>query len=737
MRREIVIPAIEPGEPMTDEAFQAVVKAAADDAVRYIDEEVAPDREAATAYYRGDPLGNEEEGRSEIVMTEVRDVVQAILPSLLRVFCGSDQVGEFQPRLATKVEEAEQATDYVNYIFYVDNPGFSILFSAFKDALVRKTGIVKWYVEEKTKIEEADYDGLTAEQLQALMNADDVEVIKYEQEDGPEDDETGEGNVGEEMQTEPLFEARIRRYYDEKCFRVCVVPPEEFLIARDARSEDDASYIGHRRELPIADIVAMGYDLDEVLENAGASSGFELNTEATTRNPALYPQVTEAASGDPLMRKVLYTESFIRVDKDGDGIAERRRVCSIGNAYYVLHEEVWDDMVPFAIFCPDPEPHMAIGYSIADQVADLQEIKTNVVRNTLDSLAQTIHPRMVVVETAVNMDDVLNTETGSIIRARAPGMVQAFSEPFVGQQAMPIIDYFDQIKAARTGITAASQGLDPDVLQSTTKAAVTAMTQASEQRLELIARIFAETGMKRIMRGLLRLIIRHQDRERLVRLRGKFVPVNPQYWDAEMDVAISVGLGTGNAQDRLAALNLISQKQEQIIQMTGPLNPLCTIMELRNTYADMAKISGVKNVERYFRSPTMEEISQYQQEQQPPPAPDPTEMLAQVEAEKTRADIVNNDKKVALEFIKARMQDDRERDKLDADVELRAAEMQARVGAQVNMAQIKADMERQRTLDNAAIAAIQTGQQQEAQQAQQQAQQQMQQPDPNQQQVPQ
>lgn len=712
MRREIVIPAIEPGEPMSDEAFQAVVKAAADDAVRYIDEQVAPDREAATAYYRGDPLGNEEEGRSEIVMTEVRDVVQAILPSLLRIFCGSDQVADFQPRVSMKVEEAEQATDYVNYIFYVENPGFRILFSAFKDALVRKTGIVKWYVEETTKIEEAEYDGLTQDQLQALSNADDVEILEYEQEDGPQDSEAGEGNVGEEVNAEPVFSARIRRYYDEKCFRVECVPPEEFIIARDARDEDSASFIGHRREMPIADIVAMGYDMDEVIENAGASGGFELNTEANMRNPALYPQVTEAASGDPLMRKVMLVESYIRVDKDGDGIAERRRVITIGTGYYVLEDEVWDDMVPFAIFCPDPEPHMAIGYSIADQTADLQEIKTNVVRNTLDSLAQSIHPRTVVVESAVNMDDVMNTETGAIIRARAPGMVQAFSEPFVGQQAMPLIDYFDQIKASRTGITGTTQGLDPDVLQSTTKAAVTAVTQASQQRIELIARIFAETAISRIMKGLLRLVIRHQDKERLVRLRGKFVPIDPKYWDANMDVSINVGLGTGNVQDRLAALSMIAQKQETIIMQTGPLNPLCTIIELRNTYTDMAKIAGVKTVERYFRPVTVEQIAQYAQQQaQQSQAPDPNQLLAQVEAEKTRADIANNDKKVALEYIKARMQDDRERDRLEADVQLRADEMQAKYGAQVDMATIKADMDRQRNLDSAAMQAIQVGQQ--------------------------
>jgi hypothetical protein len=706
MKREITIPAVEPGEPMSDEAFQAVVKAAADDAIHYIDEEVAPDREAATAYYRGDPLGNEEEGRSKIVMTEVRDVVQAVLPSLMRVFAGSERIVEFLPRTALKIEEAEQATDYVNYVFYVENAGFQILFSAFKDALIRKTGVIKWYVEERTKVEEQDYSGLSQEQLQVLANADDVEVLRYEQE---EQQSAYDDDVG------IVFKARIRRYRDERRFRVEVVPPEEFLIARDARSEEDATYIGHRRELPIADLVAMGYDLDEVLENAGSGHGFDLNSEATTRNPAL-DAGRDAASGDPLMQRVLYIEHYIRVDKDGDGIAERRRVCTIGQAGYVLHDELWDDMVPFAIICPDPEPHMAIGYSMADQVADLQEIKTSIVRNTLDSLAQTIHPRVVVVETQVNMDDVLNPEVGGVIRARAPGMVQPLAQPFVGQSAMPIIDYFDQIKAARTGINAASQGLDPQVLQSTTKAAVSAVTQASQNRIELIARIFAETGMTRLMRGLLRMLVRNQDEPRIVRLRGKFTPVDPRYWDADMDVAVNVGLGMGNSEERLMMLGQIAQKQEQIIMQTGPLNPLCGILELRNTYAKMAELAGIRDVTRYFRNITSEEIQQYMQQQQgnQPEQPDVAQLIAQVEAEKIRADIENANKKVALEFIKTRMQDDRERDRAETDMHLRAAEMQAKYGAQVNMAQIRADTDRQRAMDQAAMQAMQPQQPQGA-----------------------
>ena len=244
------------------------------------------------------------------------------------------------------------------------------------------------------------------------------------------------------------------------------LPPEEFLVSREARDLDNASYVGHRSLKTMSELIAMGYDKDEIEQFAGQGDVFSINYEAQTRNPAIMSFMTHADNPDPSMRRVLYVESYVRIDRDGDGIAELRKVCSLGNAHHILHDEIATD-VPFAFFCPDPEPHMMIGQSIADQTSDLQMIKSAIVRNTMDSLAQVIHPRTVVVEGQVNIDDVMNNETGAIIRARAPGMVQPLAVPFVGQNAMPLIAYMDEVRAQRTGISQASQGLDPDVLQST------------------------------------------------------------------------------------------------------------------------------------------------------------------------------------------------------------------------------------------------------------------------------
>jgi hypothetical protein len=376
-------------------------------------------------------------------------------------------------------------------------------------------------------------------------------------------------------------------------------------------------------------------------------------------------------------------------------VAELRRVCTLGEASYILHDEVAED-VRFAVICPDPEPHMVIGSSIADQVMDLQLIKSNIVRNTLDSLAQTIHPRTAYVEGAVNTDDLMNVETGGLVRVTQPGMIQELGSTFVGQQAMPILAYIDDIKAARTGMSKASQGLDADVLQSTTKAAVTATMSAAQERLEMVARIFAETGVRRLFRGLLKEIIRHQDRPRVVRLRNSWVPVDPRAWDADMDVVVNVGLGTGSIEQKVQTLMAVLAQQKEILQTLGPNNPIVTIKQMRNTIAQILELQGVKDASRYFNEITPE-IEQ-QMAQPPQPAPDPTQILAQVEAEKIKKDIEIADKKMAVEIATQKASDDRERDKIETDLWLKAYEMSLKYGVPVPVEQAFALIDRPRDL---------------------------------------
>ena len=674
---------------MSEEAFQGAVKAAITDAEDYIDDEIAPQRRLATKFYRGDNFGNEEEGRSQVVMTEVRDTILAMMPSLLRVFTASEKPVEFSPRKAEDVPMAEQATDYVSFVFNNDNPGFSIMHSWLKDALTTKLGVVKWFTATTYDVREESYSGLDQAQINVLQTDGTVSSLEAVA--------TGEGEPDPMTGLpSPIFDVFVRRQIEHKRQVVECVPPEEFIIARNARDLDGADYVGHRSLKTMSELVGMGYDFDEIEQNGNTSSSFDLNDEAQTRNPGLRQFLGGTSeTSDPAMRRYMYVESYIRIDKDGDGVAELRRVCTLGEAAYILHDEVAED-VRFAVICPDPEPHMVIGSSIADQVMDLQLIKSNIVRNTLDSLAQTIHPRTAYVEGAVNTDDLMNVETGGLVRVTQPGMIQELGSTFVGQQAMPILAYIDDIKASRTGMSKASQGLDADVLQSTTKAAVTATMSAAQERLEMVARIFAETGVRRLFRGLLKEIIRHQDRVRVVRLRNSWVPVDPRAWDADMDVVVNVGLGTGSIEQKVQTLMAVLAQQKEILQTLGPNNPIVSIKQMRNTIAQILELQGVKDASRYFNEITPE-IEQ-QMAQPPQPAPDPTQVLAQVEAEKIKKDIEIADKKMAVEIATQKAADDRERDKLETDVWLKSYEMGLKYGVVVPVEQALAIIDRPRDL---------------------------------------
>jgi hypothetical protein len=334
-------------EGMGEEEYEGAVKAAITDATDYIDSVVAPQRVLAEQYYRGEPVGNEEEGRSQVVMTVVRDTILAMMPSLLRVFTASEKPVEFSPRTGDKVAQAEQATDYVNYVFMNDNPGFTILHSAFKDALKSKTGIFKWYTAETTNVTEWVESGLSEAQIAVLAQDQSIEIVSSSQTGvGEPDPMTG--------QPTPLFQVNFRHFDTKKRQVVECVPPEEFLIARNARDIDRADYVGHRSLKTLSELVEMGYEREEIEEHGNSASSFNLNTEAQVRNPGLQQFLGGVdGSADPAMQRYEYVESYIRIDKDGDGVAELRRVCTIGEGCYILHDEVVDE-VKFAVICPTP-----------------------------------------------------------------------------------------------------------------------------------------------------------------------------------------------------------------------------------------------------------------------------------------------------------------------------------------------------------------------------------------------
>lgn len=666
---------------MKDDELQGIVGKEIEDAIDYIDNWISPMRATATQYYRGDLFGNEEEGRSQVVSMDVRDTVQAIMPSLMRIFHGTDRTVEFVPQGPEDVASAKQATDYANFIINRDNNGFLEMHSAFMDALVRKVGIIKVYWDDQTKFETYDMSGLDDASLNALMSDPDVEIEITASTPAGEpmmDEMTG-------MIMEPPMEHSVRATYTHPDGRVKVeaVPPEEFLISREAKSVEQADYVAHRRIVTVSELVAMGYDYDEVSKLGSAHEDMSTNVERYTRNKALSNEMNER--NDPAMKKVLYVENYIKVDYDGDGIAELRKICTAGDGNKILMNEPCT-MAPFATMCPDPEAHDFFGHSIAETVMDIQRIKSSIMRNTLDSLAMSIHPRIAVTEGMVNMDDVMSTEVGAIIRQRSAGQVQPLSMPFVGREAFPVLQYMDQVKEARTGISKASAGLDANALQSSTATAVAATVSAAQQHIELIARIFAETGVKRMYQLVLHLITTHQDRERMVRLSNEFVPIDPRAFDSNMDVTINVALGRGSDTERMMMLRQIGEMQKEAMATMGPQNPLTDINKLSNTLKAMTELAGFKDTSQFWADP-----AQFQ----PPPAqdkPDINEQLIQVQIQQIQADMQKKAAELQLGREKMIMDDDRKRDELEAELYVKAEEMQAKYGTQLNVAKIKSDM---------------------------------------------
>jgi hypothetical protein len=598
---------------MSKDELQRIMHSLTVDAVALVDEELSPERETATEYYKGEPFGNEEEGRSQVVITEVRDVVHGVLPPLLRVFFGPERVVEFVARTAAGIPNAQQATDYVQYVFAEDNKGFLRTREVLMDGLVRKLGVFKYWWEPPAPDRAHTDEGLSSAELSQLVARDDVTPTSIT-EHAPE---TKDG--------EPTFDVE---YTVEACGRVCVesLPPEEFLFDREARDVESALFVAHRTEKRRGDLIAMGVSEDDLDEYGDTDPSLDYNAEAVERKPASQSRdEDDAGEANDL---ILYVEAFPFLDVDGDGVAELRKVCMVGPGYHVVSNEPVDER-PFAAFCPIPEPHTIIGQSEADLTMDLQLVKSGLTRSMLDSLALSIYPRMGFVDGMASVEDLLNTAIGAPIRMKKEGAVQSFTHPFSGEAAMPILQYFDEVSENRTGRNKGALGLDADALQSSTSEAVGAAVTASQEQTELVARIFAEQTLKPLFRGVYRLLVKYRPKERLVRLRGAYVPISTDSWDADMDVTVNVALGFSNIDKKLAAYEKIAARQEAILTQFGPQNPLCTLAQYRETLARITELGGNRDVDAFWQQVP----PNWQPPQPAAPSPSPEQVLAQTQVQ--------------------------------------------------------------------------------------------------------
>jgi len=692
-------------QPMDQDTIQNIARDAVTDALDFIESEVSEDRIKAQRYFDGEVDLGAEEGRSGVVATKVRDTIRQLKPSLMRIFLSNDKYVQYVARRPEEVRQAETATQYV-HAHFTERNGYKVMADAIHDALLKKAGIVKVYWDEYQTGKMYDLTGLTEQEYMMIAQEDDVEIIEQSVETTIVIDE-----FGTEIEA-PIYDVKLMRRKTEGKLCVDPVPPEEFFIDRNSKSIEDFYVCGHRTEMRVGDLVAMGYDFDEVSMLTSISEHDTL-AEAEDFERRGYDQMDEEDIKDPSMRKVAVTECYMRMDVDGTGIPTMQKITLGGGQYKLLDYEACDD-VPFAVYEVDPEPHAFFGRSIADLIMDDQDASTAILRGVLDNIAMTNNPRLSMVEGQVNIDDLLNNEIGGIVRMKQPGAVQEMTVPFAAGQVLGAAEYYDQIVEQKTGVSRASNGLNPDALQNTTATAVQITQSAAAGQVEVIARNLAEGGVNRMFKLMLKLLAENSPDEVMMRISGdQFAPIDPRSWNTEMGISVNVGLGTGKDDQKAAALQATLQTQMQIWQAYGATNGLVGMTNIRNTLADILALGGYRNADRYYlpMNPEMEQqliMMEQQKAQQAAMSQQDQQAQALVQAETIRAQAKaqSDMAKIQLDAQKALAQDDRERDKMDQDLLIKAAEIIGKYGTAVDVENIKQMQQQQRFADTTPAEAV-------------------------------
>ena len=674
-------------KPLDESQIESIVSEAITEAVDFIDSEIVPERTLSQQYFDGKTRLGYEEGRSRVVATKCRDAVRAIKPSLMRVFLGTASPVEFIPKEPSDVQMAQQMTQFINYKLHRLNY-FKLLNDAFQDALVKRLGILKVYYDDKTDSQLHTYTNLNDDEFNFLVADENVEVLEHSQTQTMELDQAS----GQEIE-KSYHNVKISRTTEYGDCAIDSVPPEEFFCDRNAKTIETAYIVGHRLNKRVGDLVAMGFDFDEIHALNSLDDDTQNDEEYRARTGFTQNQSDSENTIDPSSKLVGITECYMRLDIDGTGIPVLHKFI-MGGSKYKLLDFMPCDMQPFAVFECDPEPHTVWGRSVVGMLMDDQDASTSILRGVLDNVALVNTPRLSVVDSQCNLDDVLNNEVGAIIRTRQPNTIQPISIPFTAGNTLGALQYLDKVVDQKSGVAGTSVGLNPDVLQSTTKSAVDHHISTAQGQTETIARNFAEGGVTQLFRKVLQLVVKNSKKEQIMRLNGQFVPIDPRVWNTEMDLEISVGLGTGKAEDKQMTLQQILGIQQQIYQQYGPSNGLVTLTQIRNTLADVLAGVGMRNAERYFNpmNPQVEQQMMMQAQQQAQGQPkqmDPAQAMMNAEQIKAQAKMQSDMARVQLDNKKLEMEDDRKRDELDQELIVKAAELLSKHGISLDTNRIK------------------------------------------------
>lgn len=648
---------------MDDESLLSHLQALEEDSAAFVWGALGSEREKAQREYFRLPYGNEEDGWSSIVTSDVQDTVEWILPQLLDIFTATDSIVSFEPTKQEDVDGAEQATETCNYIFTKKNDGFLVLYTAIKDALLVKNGAVHWRKETRRQKVKTPLQGVTEMQLaQALEQGG--EIINAEPVGQAQDPMTGEVLT--------VYNATIEK--EESSQHICVeaFPPEDLLIKRDWTKPllQDCPYVARIMRVTLSDLVEMGYT-DVTAEDLGGSDDPSQSADASFRSSRMsqngdaYEDDPEVSAEDDSLTEGYLRIEYVLVDHDGDGIAERRCIYRLKNR--ILKNEE-DSHVPIATASPILVAHRWDGMSIAETVSDIQQLKTEMTRQMLNSLYLANTPRTKVLTNAqgspvANIDDLLDARPGGILRTQNMEGIQEYVTPFVGGQTLPILEYVDAMRENRTGVTRYSQGLGADGLEKTNGESARLMN-ASQMRIKLIARIMAECLVKPIFQGILKLLTEGDMQKIAFRLRNEFVEYDPQEWRDSYDMTINVGLGSGDKDVQLRHLGAIFQSQMALAQ--SPFGPaLIDPGKIYNTQAKLVENAGFKNVGDFWKDPAKEPPPP----QQPPPPP-PQVLVKQMELQ---ADTQKFQAEHQLTMMRENLQAEAKQRETQMQLELQAA----------------------------------------------------------------
>jgi hypothetical protein len=673
---------------MTLSELKAMLAAEKSDALAAVAaSKLSSERADATDYYLGDMTRDmpAPEGRSRAVSTDVADTIEGLMPSLMEIFCAGDEVVRFEPVGPEDVAAAEQETDYVNHVFTQVNPGFLVLYSFIKDALLSKVGVVKVWWEHRTLEERETYYDLTDDAFSLLVADPDVEVIAHSERPllaaQPQIPTQAQASAQPHIPAQPegpalpqvepddlagpmLHDVEVRRSKNAAHARIEPVPPEEFGIARNARSLRDCDYCFHKVLLTEAKLIAQGFDATQV--RALPSYAAISNTEEIARDTVDEFQL----QGDSLnvaARRIEVIEHYVRMDYAGDGKPLLYKVTTAGEEGEILTKDGKPDiepfdLMPFAAMTPVIVTHRFFGRSIADLVMDIQRIKTALLRAMLDNAYLANNPRVEVAEQFASpetLDDLLVSRPGGIVRTKQPGGLNWQQVPTIGGHVFPALEYMDATRELRTGVTRQGQGLDANALQNQTATAVNQVFTAAQARIRLIARIFAETGIRDLFTLVHATIRKHGEQAATVRLRNQWVTVDPRAWKTRYDMTINVGLGTGTRSERLAHVMSVIALQKEAL--AGGLTNLVNAQNLYNSAKEVTKLVGLPNVDAYFTDPRTVAPAPQQT-----PHPDPKMMEVQarmaLEDKQAQADMTaqNNKAQSELALQQARFAFDRQ-----------------------------------------------------------------------------